>query len=202
MFGVVVLVVTLTVAVLANSQQVAWSQEIETSGQTPSLGLTCETYCSRTKLRTVNARIRWIDPNVTLGQRPDATGGPVEQELQTTVFKDGFTTGRFATFPSIDASGATPTLAPPREGQQQPTQLRAFDLRIVGVICPRATGEASPDLLKLSPEQRTSAVVVEGLEPGLTYRWRIRYRNNAEWQTSDPLICTAPICPADMREER
>jgi hypothetical protein len=202
MSGAGVLLIAVSAALWLSNQQVAWSQEKETSGQTPSLGLTCETYCSRTKLRTVNAQIRWIDPNVTLGEKADATGGPIEQELQTTVFKDGFTDGRFATFPSIEPSGVSPQVAPAREGQQPPTQLRAFDLRIVGVVRPRAMGEAGRDLLKLSPEQRASSVVVEGLEPGLTYRWRIRYRSNADWQTSAPVICRAPICPADMREER
>jgi hypothetical protein len=192
----------LAAALFVSNQQVAWSQEKETSGQTASLGLMCETYCSRTKLRTANAQIRWIDPNVTLGDRADATGGPIEQELQTTVFQNGFTDGRFATFPSLDPSGDTPQVAPARDGQQQPTRLRAFDLRIVGVTRPRATGEAGRDILKLSPEQRATSVVVEGLEPGLTYRWRIRFRSNADWQTSDPVICVAPICPADMREER
>jgi hypothetical protein len=198
-----VLLIAVTAALWLSNRQVAWSQEKETSGQTPSLGLTCETYCSRTKLRTVNAQIRWIDPNVTLGERADATGGPIEQQLQTTVFRDGFTDGRFATFPSIEPSGASPQIPPARDGQQQPpTQLRPFDLRIVGVTRPKATGEAARDLLRLSPEQRASSVIVEGLEPGLTYRWRIRYRSNSDWQTSEAVICRAPICPADMREER
>jgi hypothetical protein len=176
------------------------AQETETKGETPSLVMRCETYCSRTKLRTVNARISWADPNVTVGRTTEAAGGPVEQQLETTVFRNGFADGQFATFPTLEPSPDARAASPELPGRPR---LRAFDLKIVGSTRPRASGEAAGDIMRLSPEQRMTSVIVEGLEPGLTYYWRVRFRINAgEWRTSEPVMCVAPICPADMREER
>ena len=188
----------IVVFTIIGAAAIGHAQEPESVGENPSLVMRCETYCSWTKLRTVNVRISWADPNLTLGRMADAVAGPIEQQLQTTVFRNGFADGQFATFSTLEPlPDARPVLAQP----SQP-QFRAFDLKIIGVTRPRASGEGARDILRLSPEQRRSSVVIEGLEPSLTYYWRIRFRTNSEWRTSEPAMCIAPICPADMREER
>lgn len=193
------LITSLSAAVVALSVP-AQGQERETRGESPSLVMRCETYCSRTKLRTANAQISWVDPSVTVGRERAAGAGPVEQQLETTVFRNGFAEGLSASFPTLEPSpDIRPEAAPAIRQRNLPALER---LRIVGATRPRAAGEAANDIMRLSPEQRAASVIVEGLEAGLTYRWRIRFRTNGDWQTSEPVVCAAPICPADMREER
>jgi hypothetical protein len=164
--------------------------------------LRCETYCSSEKLRTANARLTWIGPGVPQGPAPPALPGgrPAEQLLETTVVKNGFARDLYASFPTREAAGgAAPRLAA-GAAQRSGGALRAYDLRLVSMVRPQIVGDAAPGAL--APEHQETSVVVEGLEPGLRYTWRVRLEGPQGWRESEPATCIAPICPADIREEQ
>lgn len=51
-----------------------------------------------------------------------------------------------------------------------------------------------------NPPRRT--VIVEGLQPGLTYGMRVVRERNAEAETTAENICRVPVCPADFQQPR
>jgi len=53
-------------------------------------------------------------------------------------------------------------------------------------------------------DKKTGSITIEleGLEPGLTYFWRVCTLNEDGWIPSEIIRCEAPICPADIKEER
>jgi hypothetical protein len=117
------------------------------------------------------------------------------------VVKSGFARDLYASFPMHEAAGgATPRLAASATERSGGT-LRAYDLRLLSVVRPHIVGEAAPGTLDVAPERQETSVVVEGLEPGLRYTWRVRLEGPQGWRESAPAICAAPICPADIREE-
>ena len=153
-------------------------------------GLTCEVYCSETKLRTANARISWIGPGA-VAAGPEAAAAEL---LQTTVYKNGFAQDLYASFPTL---GSGQEMAPEAAEALPEPEMRAYDLAILEVARPAASGPqaAGAD----DPGARTS-VEVEGLEPGMRYTWRIVFET-ADGQASETVTCEAPVCPADLQEE-
>lgn len=155
----------------------------------PSAGpvLTCEVYCSEAKLRTANARLRWQTPAAGAEAAAAATG---KAELQATVFPRGFEKGIYVTLPVGGALPAPAVAAQPKAQQARP--LRAFDIR----------------LIESTPVQRSAAgpaeagVVVENLEPGMNYTFRLLLGGAAGRSTSQEVTCQAPVCPADMADEK
>lgn len=156
--------------------------------------LTCEVYCSETRLRTANARISWIGPGMFQGG-PSPAASPTAEQLQTTVFKDGYDKDLYASFSTLgDGQGLSPQAA----SVLPEPQMRAYDLSILAVAQPTA----GPGLLAASaddPAARTS-VEVEGLEPGMRYTWRIVFSTADGQETSETVTCEAPVCPADLQE--
>jgi hypothetical protein len=152
--------------------------------------ITCEVFCSQTKLRTANARIRWSAPGSALRAAGIESGTAAATRLETTVFRDGFTKGLFVRLP-IAGSGEVGIL--PLAEQPRQSQLRAYQIRVIEIAPPvRRTEAAGGD---------ESGVVVEGLEPGVQYTWRAVIEAASRRVISVTATCEAPVCPADMVPE-
>ena len=128
--------------------------------------------CSEVKPRAVILRVRW----------PQAASPPTAQ-IEVSIYKDGFSTGRFVKAPvadpkSVPESGVTMLAA---EGPMAAAKLPdALALRV--------------ESLQLVKEGAEIEAVVEGLIPGLNYYVRVR-------GIGDEVIrVRAPICPADFVE--
>ena len=165
--------------------------QVQRAADDAGFTITCEVFCSATKLRTGSARIRWHASRG--GPVAQALGGTARQAVETTVFYQGFEKNLYATLP-IGPVGAraVPAAAAAAQGRQgQP--LRAFNLQIVAAE-PRAAG-APP-----SGEPAETGIVIEGLEPGASYTWRVVI-DAAGRMVSPTVTCEAPVCPADMVDE-
>ena len=158
------------------------------------VSLRCETYCSSEKLRTANARLTWIGPGVPLGPAPLALPGgrASEQLLETTVVKNGFARDLYASFPTREAAGGTAPRQAASAAERSGGTLRAYDLRLVNVVRPQIAGEAAPGALDVAPEHQETSVVVEGLEPGLRYTWRVRLEGPQGWRGASPRPAPRP----------
>ena len=156
--------------------------------------VTCEVFCSETKLRTANARINW-----TLAAGPgglealglgDMSSG--EQRLETTVFKNGFDKNLYASFKTLErGTGIQPVM----ESAMESGTMRAYQLQIIEVERP-----AGLEALTTGGAMQTGTVI-EGLEPGMNYTWRVVIETDDGQMISKTVTCQAPVCPADFREE-
>lgn len=154
--------------------------------------VTCETYCSETQLRTAIARISWtVGPGavsaVGLGALDTAA-----MHVDTTVFKDGFEKSLYASFPTLEA-GRTP-VTPPQTGLDAMAPLRAFQIEIADVERPTPLSDLG------AGEETRNSMVVEDLEPGMNYTWRIVIEVGDGRVVSENVTCQAPVCPADLGE--
>ncbi len=151
------------------------------------LALTCEVFCSPTKLRTSNARICWnLPPSAFEGRSPETA----EQNLQTTVFKKGFEKGLFVTLPVTAATRErpiTPILAPKQ------ARLRAYQIQIIDIERRKSA--------HLPAGGAEVCAVIEGLEPNVNYTWRIQVGTAAGRVVSPSVRCQAQVCPADLVRE-
>ena len=148
--------------------------------------LSIETFCSETKLRTSNARIRWSVPRAVV----DAAGlASTRQSLEATVYKNGFDKGLLVALP-IGAATVERPVVPLAQGR--PQQPRAFQLRLIEFAQPRTDAAAA------APGEMTA--VVENLEPGVTYTWRIALETAAGRVVTPTATAQARICPADMAQ--
>lgn len=166
------------------------------------LPLRCETFCSQSTLRTVSARLTWVDPALRPGGATvpgtPAAGIAASPQLDVTVVKNGFNTNAYATFPAAE-TGARPAIRPSAAAPAVPPKTRPYDLRIIGSIRPSVSGTIRPEAFPTA-ERRETSLVIENLEPGLRYTWRLRFPTAAGEQLSAPATCVAPVCPADMKE--
>jgi len=162
--------------------------------------LQCEVYCSSEKLRTANARLSWADPRMRLIREAnslDTADRDLGEEIETTVFKDGFEENLYASFPTkLEARELAPRLAP----ETADANLRAYQLLLTGVSRPAIEGRSIEALLGGSPQDVETSAVIEGLEPGLTYYWRVRVQMPDGVEISQSVACVAPVCPADLQE--
>lgn len=144
----------------------------------PPMELVCQVSCSPTKLRTGVVTLTWA-------VRPGSgTRAQQEQAVDMSVFPDGFATGAYARlFPLQRGGPFTPgsTRGPsPMETAPRAFQVQAAEARAV-------------------PESNRMEVRVEGVEPGLNYFFRVASPTRGEGESSEPVSCTAPVCPADMK---
>ncbi|MCL4814322.1 MAG: hypothetical protein KJ061_17685 [Vicinamibacteraceae bacterium] len=160
---------------------------VERAVDESGLTITCEVFCSETKLRTANARIRW---HVTRPGGPEAaTLATAKQSLQTTVFHQGFEKNLYVTLP---VGGATPGRPVEAAGQAQAQRpLRAFQIALIETEKPRPTEAGTTEM----------GVVVENLEPGMMYTWRVVAEAAGGRLTTPTVTCEAPVCPADMADQ-
>ncbi len=159
--------------------------------QTPrietGLTVTCEVFCSTTKLRTSNARIRWSLSRAALDANRIATLAGARQTLEATVYKNGFDKGLLVAFP---IGAATPARAiAPQIAQPAQARLRAFQIQVISIESPPTEAGASGDQM---------SAVIENLEPGVNYTWRVAIETAAGRIVSAPITCEAPVCPADI----
>ena len=150
------------------------------------LTVTCEVFCSSTKLRTVNARLRWTVATPALAELTART--TTRQSVEVTVYKDGFAKGLSATLPLGAASAERPIAAVVPATRPA---LRAYQLQIIEVERPRALESAAGG-------GSETGVIVEGLEPGMNYTWRVAVETPDGKVVSAPVTCQALVCPADM----
>jgi hypothetical protein len=188
-------------AVVLASSSPATSQDPTSSAL---VTIRCETFCSKSSLRTVSARLTWVDPSLRPGGAPvgfDAGGAapPNPPQLDVSVVRNGFNANAYATLPTTGTVGASP--ATTFNGPASPVaSSRAYDLRVVGIVRPVIAGAFSLDDAAPSIERRETSLVIENLEPGLRYSWRLRFNTPAGERTSATAVCFAPACPADMKE--
>jgi hypothetical protein len=149
--------------------------------------ITVDSFCSDTKLRTSNARVRWSIPGVAL----EATGvrdfGTAKQSLEVTVYKNGFDKGLLASVPIQQATPERPVAA---QAQQKRPIPRAFQFSLIEVEQPKTSPATQGDA--------DMGAVVEGLEPGVNYTWRIAIETSSGKIVSAPVTSQATTCPADM----
>lgn len=161
----------------------------------PALTLEVEGFCSDTRLRTTNARLTWRVASGGAGAGVSDLA-QVPQRLETTVFKGGFERGQFVALPIGPAAADRPVLAiagaPATQAQAQTPPRRAFQIRLISVTAPRPATAATDSAERVA--------VVENLEPGVTYTWRIASDAPGGRVVSPPVTLRAPICPADMVE--
>lgn len=153
----------------------------------PHLTVTVEVFCSDTKLRTSNARIRWSMPRAALDAKGLASFAGAEQGLETTVYKNGFDKGLLVFLPVSPATSDRPVV--PQAQTKQPP-VRAFQISLIEVEQPKTA---------LAPEAASEmGVVVEGLEPGVNYTWRIAIDTGTGRIVSPSVTSQALVCPADL----
>jgi hypothetical protein len=186
----VVLVLWSTVGSFAAGQDEMRSQS--ESGVT----LVAEVFCSETKLRTGNVRLRW---RLTRAAREAARVESLvaaSQTLDVTVFAGGYEKGLYVTLPVPATTPPKPIPAVPQAAERvRKTPLRAFEIQVIEVTPPAARTGAVP-------EEGEMSAVVENLEPGINYTWRLNIATATGRLVSAPLSFEAPTCPADMVEPR
>ncbi len=160
----------------------------------PGLVLEIEVFCSETQLRMSNARLTWRAPAAALGAGV-ASLSAATQQLEATVFKNGFERGLFVALPIGAAAPERPVAAVVQgtaaQQQQQPPR-RAFQIRLIEVTAAR-TAAAAPDTSEMD-------AVVENLEPGVNYTWRMAVTAAGGRIASRPVTVRALVCPADLVE--
>jgi len=166
-----------------NAQVPVERPQVETDS---GLVLSCEVFCSETKLRTANARLRWRgNPG-----RPEAAmvaGG--KTQLQATAFSRGFEKGLYVALP---VGGPLPAraLAPAPEAQGA-RPLRAHQIQLIQTMPLREAAGGTAEM----------GAVVEDLEPGVSYTWRVVLEAGSAKAVSQEVMCQAPVCPADLVEK-
>ena len=151
--------------------------------------LVCETSCSEVRLRTGQARISWI---VT----PEAGFTEAPRRLELTVFKDGFERGEYMTLPLYDSGKDVRQ----EEGEVRgDPSLRAYRIQVTETGVSRDS-ELLRRLKGADSGQAELFAVVENLEPGLYYTWRMVVEAPAGELVSEEVTCLAPVCPADFVE--
>jgi hypothetical protein len=179
----------LLLVVVVHSESSAQSSDV-----IDNLVLHCEVTCSEQKLRTGVARITWVTPESGLrasGVAPQSLSRPT---LDASVFKGRFVPDNFASFPGMEAQAGSraPELT---DGTSRVG--RAYDLQMIDYQPAAPAARAAG--VGLAAED---AVVVEGLAPGMSYTWRLRFPVDGDFVNSATVSCQAPICPADFIEEQ
>lgn len=187
----VFLLVCVSAVFLESSRALAQTAQAAVSVE-PKLTVEVESYCSETKLRTSNARIRWSMPKESLAAHKIAALAGSRQSLEATVYRDGFEKGLLVSVPLTQASPEKPLAALIEEKKPK---LRAFQFSVIAI---EQSKERVADEIGVS----TMGAVVEGLEPGVNYTWRIAIQSDGGRIASAPATSRASICPADMAGEK
>lgn len=172
---------------LSGNSRVLAQEPTQTVREEPRLKVSAEVFCSETKLRTSNARIRWSMNAEALEASGVKSFSTATQSLEATVYKNGFEKGLLA---SIPISHATRDRRVAAQAQGKSSKLRAFQFSLIEVDEPKTA---------VGPEGGGEmAAVVEGLEPGVNYTWRIAIETAAGRIVSAPTTSQAQVCPADF----
>lgn len=185
----------------ATSPATAQSRAVAVAGR----GLACNVFCSTKNPGTAVAEITRKVADVEPGQEVFAANVS-RQELEVTVYRDGFSRGLFANLLSADrdaglrrlndspAQGGGPGLEGltvtevRRRGDDEGARRESrFNEGLSGARASRLRGGA------------TVVVRVEGLEPGLNYFWRVPAGSGRRRAAGQVVQCKAPVCPVDSR---
>ena len=174
------------------------SEDAARSQSPQGLTLSAQVFCSETKLRTANIRLNWaLAPGARDVAKVD-TLASAKQTLDTTVYAQGFEKGLYATLP-VPTGGAVKApvaavVSPAPAAQPARETPRAFQIRLLeaGVVRQELRDASSGEF----------QVVVEDLEPGVNYTWRLTIETPSGKLLSAPITIQAPVCPADMVEPK
>lgn len=173
---------------LAFAARAAFAQiPAETARSQSESGLTvaADVFCSETKLRTGNARIRWSLSAGARAERGITNLAAAKQTLETTVFAGGFDKGLYASIAVPSGTPPRPVAAVSAARQASP---RAYQIQLIEVEQPKTA--AAVDAGEIS-------VVIENLEPGVNYTWRVVVEPAGGRIVSAPVTVRGPVCPAD-----
>lgn len=153
------------------------------------LTVSAEAFCSERKLRTSNVRLRWsISPDARSTAKL-ASLASAKQTLDTTVYVNGFEKGVYVSLPLGGAATAPMAPATAQAAQLRQTPPRAFQIRLI---------ESGPAAAKTARDVGEFTAVVEDLEPGVNYKWRLTVEAPSGKLVSAPVEVQAVTCPADM----
>lgn len=138
-------------------------------GAQSSTGLACEVFCSDTRVGVSVAEVTFSGAADSLSQLA----------LEVTVYKDGFTLGRFARVSPIRGGQKFEIIRP--GSQQGPAP--GFDTLALTAV-------------RLQADRGLVTARVEGLDAGLNYFWRVRPAGGGGTGT-ETTVCRAPECPVD-----
>lgn len=147
-----------------------------------------ETYCNPISRSEPVAEIQWIATSEQIAQ----------QQLDVTVFHDGFRRGLFVTVQPARAGASFAAPAPPRvvavDRRRIDTIPGLQNLKVVDIATPDAPSRGNlRSRVQLFRSRPWVVIRVQGLEPGLRYFWRLWPA--ASDQPSGAFL--APVCPAD-----
>jgi len=166
------------------------------------LTIVAEVFCSQVKLRTPSVRLRWGLSAAARSTNNVTSLAAVKQTLDTTVYAGGFEKGLYVSLPVPAGPVGTPvTAAAAPNAPARQTPVRAFQIRLVEAGPPPAATAGAVVQREIADANDFSAVV-EDLEPGVNYTWRLTLEAGAARVISAPVTTQAPTCPADMIEPR
>lgn len=144
----------------------------ELVGAQSSPGLSCEVFCSDTRVGVSVAEVTFAGDANSLNQLV----------LEVTVYKNGFEIGRFAHLSPIRAGQKFEIIQPGGEAASTP----GFDTLVLTAV-------------RLQADRGLVTVRVEGLDAGLNYFWRVRPAGGSGTAT-ETTVCQALECPVDSGE--
>jgi hypothetical protein len=135
--------------------------------------------CSETDLRTAIAILEW---------RADERPAAADQRIDFTVYAEGFERGWFA---SIPMSRGVPEMTARLRAMDASRKMRAFDVTA-------APATDRPELR--NRDEKTTAIEVRNVEPGMLYRFRVAARTERGWVASEDVEVETPVCVDDRKD--
>lgn len=98
--------------------------------------------------------------------------------------------------PLSERATAERPITPRAQAQLKRTTLRAFQVRVIAVEQPAR--ETAVSGAEEAARRGEAVAIVENLEPGVNYTWRIAMDTPAGKIVSPAVKTRAPVCPADI----
>jgi hypothetical protein len=187
----------LTAGVFVCASALADAQGTRHAGRSESetgLTLSAEAFCNPPK-RTSSVRLRWgLSPAARSATRL-TTLATAKQTLETTIYVDGFEKGLYVSLAVPSGSERVPvaatTPATARGAQLRQAPPRAFQIRLI---------ESGAAGTTTAADGAEFSAVVEDVEPGLNYTWRLTIEGPSGTLVSAPVEVQAVTCPIDVVE--
>ena len=162
-----------------------------------AITVTVEVFCSTTKIRTSNARLHWtLSPDARATNKLATLVG-AKQQLETTVYANGFEKGVFVALQVPATAATTPTRVAVPATTQSPQLRQALPRSLrIRLIETRAAADSA------EAAGAGFTAVVEDLEPGLNYTWRVAVESPPGPIVSAPVEIQAVACPVDEPKRR
>jgi hypothetical protein len=154
----------------------------------------CVAYCRKDKPRTPVVEVRWRVSTQPLSANEMALRMN-QQNLEVTVYKDGYGRGLYASLPS---AAPTERFLMNADSPQAQSQIPGLSHLVVTDVVTSKEPEKGPNF-ELFAAGLDSAewiiVKIEGVEPGLNYYWRLPSVAGNQTVVS----CRASVCPGDRK---